>query len=246
MTTPTPIFIDTWAWLAIGHAAESRHTEALALYRLLRADSCRLVTSDYVLDELITLLYRRQPNVKSRDFVAAILNSWGQGELSIEQVDTARFMGAWMLRQHLGDKPKISFTDLTSMVNHAGNKNTASLYGRCPFRARWNGVHTCAGMIPNSRIALRHTKENGEMEARIGHYSVLLLAFAIPSFKTHGAETDAAKQIWGTLTGRFVYDGKPPEPRRFKLPRRYLDIEDRYAPDESLLVNPKPRRSGCA
>jgi predicted nucleic acid-binding protein len=39
-----------------------------------------------------------------------------EGRLAIERVTSERFTAAWELRKRFQDKPKISFTDLTSMV----------------------------------------------------------------------------------------------------------------------------------
>jgi predicted nucleic acid-binding protein len=52
-------FVDTWGWLALGHRRDSHHGVVTELFRSLRSQQTPLDTSDYVLDELITLLYRR-------------------------------------------------------------------------------------------------------------------------------------------------------------------------------------------
>ena len=38
------------------------------------------------------------------------------GRLTVERITSRRFTAAWELRKKFQDKPKISFTDLTSMV----------------------------------------------------------------------------------------------------------------------------------
>ena len=81
------VFVDTWGWLALGHAKDPWHNEVVSLFKKVKDEEKSFYTSDYILDELITLLFRRE-----------------------------HFSEAWKLREKLDDKPKISFTDLTSAV----------------------------------------------------------------------------------------------------------------------------------
>ena len=57
---PQAVFIDTWGWMAFGHRRESRHAEVKRIYQELRTKDVPIYTSDYVLDEVITLLFRRE------------------------------------------------------------------------------------------------------------------------------------------------------------------------------------------
>lgn len=112
---PGAVFIDTWGWLALGHHRDSRHREIKELYQALREEKTPLYTSDYVLDEVITLLFRREVFKEAVYFVEGIFQAAEEGRLTIERVTSERFAGAWRLRKRFGDKPRISFTDLTSM-----------------------------------------------------------------------------------------------------------------------------------
>jgi len=89
-------------------------------------------TSDYVLDEVITLLYRRTPHNQATKFLEGILAAAALGHLNIERVTAERFTRAWSLRKQLDDKPDISFTDLASMVimqdRHIGRVFTADVH----------------------------------------------------------------------------------------------------------------------
>jgi len=49
-------------------------------------------------------------------FMEGIFLAAEQGRLTIERVTSERFTSTWRLRKRFQDKPKISFTDLTSMV----------------------------------------------------------------------------------------------------------------------------------
>ena len=111
-----PTFINTWGWMALGHRADSSHAEVADLLRSLRAQRVPLYTTDYVLDELITLLYRRETFVEATRFVQTLLAARGIDRFTIVPVTAERFDATWELRQRFDDKPRISFTDLTSMA----------------------------------------------------------------------------------------------------------------------------------
>jgi len=53
------IFIDTWGWLTLRDRREARHDEVERFYREVRRRRDIVYTSDYVLDEAVTLLFRR-------------------------------------------------------------------------------------------------------------------------------------------------------------------------------------------
>ena len=55
------LFVDTWGWLTLRDRKESRHQEVKDFYSQFRRRKGLLYTSDYVLDETITLLFRRLP-----------------------------------------------------------------------------------------------------------------------------------------------------------------------------------------
>jgi uncharacterized protein len=110
------IFIDTWGWLALGHRRDDRHSEVENLYQSLQQQGARLYTSDYVLDEVLTLLFRREVFDEAVGFMEGIFQSRQEGRLAIERMTSERFTAAWALRKRFQDKPKISFTNLTSMA----------------------------------------------------------------------------------------------------------------------------------
>jgi len=110
------VLIDTWGWLALGHRRDPRHQEIKALYQRLREDGTRLYTTDYVLDEVLTLIFRRESFAEAVNLMEGIFQASQEGRLAMERVTSDRFTAAWELRKRFQDKPKISFTDLTSMV----------------------------------------------------------------------------------------------------------------------------------
>jgi uncharacterized protein len=110
------VFVDTWGWMALGHAEEPRHSEVKRTYKRMRSDHILIYTSDYVLDELVTLLFRREVFDEALRFVEGILAAAALGQVRIERITSDRFSEAWRLRKQFQDKPRISFTDLTSMA----------------------------------------------------------------------------------------------------------------------------------
>ena len=113
---PEAIFMDTWGWIALGHHRDPRHLEVKRLYQEHRKAGGTFYTSDYVLDEVVTLLFRREVFGKAVRFMEGIFEGAQQGQLTIERITSERFAAAWRLRKRFQDKPRISFTDLTSMA----------------------------------------------------------------------------------------------------------------------------------
>lgn len=111
-----PIFVDTWGWIALGHRKNSRHQEVKGFYQELRKEGLRVYTSDFVLDEVVTLIFRRETFDEAVRFIEGIFEAAELGHLTIERITSERFSAAWRLRQRFKDKPRISFTDLTSMA----------------------------------------------------------------------------------------------------------------------------------
>lgn len=111
-----PYFIDTWGWLAIGNRRDAYHSEIKNLYARIQAEGIGIYTSDYVLDELITILFRRENIQQADSFMEGVFKGASKGKIVVERITSERFTLAWKLRSKYRDKPFISFTDLTSMV----------------------------------------------------------------------------------------------------------------------------------
>ncbi|MEW6419913.1 MAG: PIN domain-containing protein [Nitrospirota bacterium] len=110
------LFIDTWGWLVIHNKREPQHTDVNKFYRRFRAHGGAIYTTDYVLDETLTLLFRRLSFSVAGEAMSILDNAIKQGYLKLEWVSPQRFEKAKELRLRFQDKPEISFTDLTSMV----------------------------------------------------------------------------------------------------------------------------------
>jgi predicted nucleic acid-binding protein len=110
------IFIDTWGWLTLQNKRESRHQEVKTFYNDFRQRKGIAYTSDYVLDETITLLFRRLPFSTAKEFLDDIDQAVKEKYIHLERVTPERFETAKELRIKFQDKARISFTDFASMV----------------------------------------------------------------------------------------------------------------------------------
>lgn len=111
------LFVDTWAWLNLADPNEPRHSEVLTYYReRASTHGATILTSDYVLDELITRLFRRRAFFDATAFVQGILRSAAEKHIVLARVTETRFTAALALRMKYADKPRVSFTDWTTMA----------------------------------------------------------------------------------------------------------------------------------
>jgi len=92
------LFIDTWGRLTLRDRQEARHKEVKALYRDLRRQKGRIFTTDYVLDETFTLLFRRLPFPQARESLEMLDKAIQEGYLQLEWITPERFERAKGLR----------------------------------------------------------------------------------------------------------------------------------------------------
>ena len=78
MKAAQPIFVDTWGWLAYGHRRDTHHAEVKRLLETCLSNRTLVYTSDYVLDELITLLFRRESYDESVKFLDSLFADAGR------------------------------------------------------------------------------------------------------------------------------------------------------------------------
>ncbi len=107
------LFIDTWGWLALADRSDARHQLVASCYAERTRHPGQVITSDFVLNELLTILFLRRPFEEAWRFTDGILRS---PFITIERITAERFQKALALRRKFSDKPRISFTDLTSMA----------------------------------------------------------------------------------------------------------------------------------
>lgn len=111
----TPLFVDTWAWVALADPRDPWHSIAAQAHA--QVQSQRLyVTSDYVINETITLLFRNCSFEAASRFSTALLNAFESGHYRLLWTGPGIFAKAWSLRQTYDDKPDISCADFVSMA----------------------------------------------------------------------------------------------------------------------------------
>ena len=106
------LFADTGAWCALYDKGDTHHTRAVAFLRELRNQRVRLITSDYVLDETLTLLRFRAGHREAVDFGKWVLQS---PLVKVVRVDEMIWKAAWEIFVKYADKA-FSFTDCTSFA----------------------------------------------------------------------------------------------------------------------------------
>ena len=106
------LFVDTAGWLACADGADRAHAPCRAARDAALEAGRALITSDFVVDETLTLL-------RLRLGLAAAEGWWqqidGSARVRWERIDGARFERARQLFFRYGDKD-FSFTDCTSFV----------------------------------------------------------------------------------------------------------------------------------
>lgn len=110
------LFVDTWGWLVLANDRDPAFSGVAGIRENAAGRLGAWVTTDYVLDETMTRLFAAAPFAAARRFMEGVFEASLQGLLDIEYVTPERFSDAWRLRLRYRDKPRISFTDLTSFV----------------------------------------------------------------------------------------------------------------------------------
>ena len=103
------IFVDTSAWYAIIDENDQDHTAALDKIRILDRP---LLTSNYILDEILTLLKARLGSPIAIRFGQKFWDQEVSALLRITEEDEEK---AWTIFRQYGDKG-FSFTDCTSFA----------------------------------------------------------------------------------------------------------------------------------
>ncbi|MFN0108914.1 MAG: type II toxin-antitoxin system VapC family toxin [Blastocatellia bacterium] len=110
------LFVDTWGWLELNNKRSHRYGDVEKFYRQFLQKRGWVYTTDYVLDETITLFFQRLPYSIADESLRLIEQSISANVIRLEQITAERFERAKELRRLYKDKPRISFTDLTSMA----------------------------------------------------------------------------------------------------------------------------------
>ena len=98
--------------MAVADRRDPGHDAATEIFQRARR-SCGTLTSNFILDETFTLLFKRRPFDDAWRFTINVVRS---PFIDIQEVTGARFSRTIELRKQFSDKPRISFTDLSTMA----------------------------------------------------------------------------------------------------------------------------------
>jgi predicted nucleic acid-binding protein len=106
------VFIDTSAFVALWDASDKHHAAALRVQAELTRNRRRLLTSEYIVDETVTLLLTRHSHDAAADFLETVERTeW----LALEWISPDRFhVAASFFRKHTDHT--WSFTDCVSFT----------------------------------------------------------------------------------------------------------------------------------
>lgn len=107
-----PLFVDTSGWCAIYHRGDVNHIPARACWEEISQKVGLIYTTDYVLDETLTLLRVRVGHNPAVEFGQVVLASKVVKTVSITR---ELWQKAWEMFKRYDDK-EFSFTDCTSFV----------------------------------------------------------------------------------------------------------------------------------
>ena len=106
------LFVDTSAWLALNDRSDQFHALAVEKLARIRAGRISLVTSDYVLDESVTIIRLRASHAAAVIFGQSIL---GSSVIDLIPVGSDDRLAAWEIFKKYADQD-FSFTDCTSFA----------------------------------------------------------------------------------------------------------------------------------
>ena len=106
------LFVDTSAWLALNDRNDQHHNKATAKSAEIKRQKIELITSEYIIDESITLIRYRVSHKAAVIFGDSLINSSIVRIIDVTGEDRIK---AWEMFKKYEDK-EISFTDCISFV----------------------------------------------------------------------------------------------------------------------------------
>lgn len=106
------VFVDTSAWCAYFNKKDTNHDRAIAHWEHVVREAIALYTSDYIFDEVITLLRKRVSFLASKEVGERLLVSTLLKRLNVAPRE---LLLAWEWYKKYKDHD-LSFTDCTSFV----------------------------------------------------------------------------------------------------------------------------------
>jgi len=110
------VFFDSWGWIAVADRKDPYHKIAKSFYEEYLKQKGIPITTDYILDEVFTVLRKRLASDIVIKFGESIFLAIKEQNIRLESVDAKRREKAWKLLKKYHDKSDISFTDFTSFA----------------------------------------------------------------------------------------------------------------------------------
>ena len=110
------IFVDTWGFKAFIDRKERKHSEVKKFFINAWDQGMAVYTSDYVIDETITLISYKLDFDKLEKFINSFDGAVSAGYINLLWVSKEDFENAKNMKLKFKDKLDVSFTDMTSAV----------------------------------------------------------------------------------------------------------------------------------
>lgn len=109
------IFTDTGAWIALTDKSDRYHRDAVQIYKGLKQQHARFLTTDYVIDETVTRIRYDADHATALRCLELMFQAEASGVLQIEYINKAILQSALRLFRKYDDIV-FSVTDCTSFV----------------------------------------------------------------------------------------------------------------------------------
>ena len=109
------VFVDTWAWYALADTRDREHRLAQSANEQLLDQGHTFVTTNFVLDETITLIRYHIHHAAAVRFWQAVQNLMDTGLLKVVRISESHEAAAWAIFEQYDDQA-LSYTDCTSFA----------------------------------------------------------------------------------------------------------------------------------
>ena len=109
------IFVDTGAWIALTDESDQYHIESIHIYKKLKEQNEKFITTDYIINETVTRLRYDSNHQIAIKFLELIAISRNSGTLKIIYIDELLFEDAIFIFS-IYDTAVLSFTDCASFA----------------------------------------------------------------------------------------------------------------------------------
>lgn len=110
------LFVDTGAWCAIADSRDTNHLAALEYQKIVEKKKYRLVVTNYIWDELYTLLLSNVGYKKTIEFKQKLDKLVNANILEVIWVSEDMALEAWTVFEKYNTDKEWSFTDCVSYV----------------------------------------------------------------------------------------------------------------------------------